>query len=152
MEKHFTVSIFIVRNQKVLLHLYKKANKILPLGGHVEINELPEETAIREAKEESGLEVTLFDKNDSVCIKNVGNEKVLVNPMYTMLVEINPEHYHVDFIYYAYANSDILNPRKGESTQLKWYLEDEIDSDDNIPYNVKQMAKEALNLLKDRSN
>gem|GEM_PF-4528235 len=33
-QKHFTASIYIVHKDKVLLHLHKKYNKILPLGGH----------------------------------------------------------------------------------------------------------------------
>ena len=32
----------------------------LPLGGHIELHEDPEQAALREAKEESGLEVELL--------------------------------------------------------------------------------------------
>ncbi len=55
MDKHFTVSIFIVHKDKVLLHVHKRAKKILPLGGHIEPNELPEDACKREVQEESGL-------------------------------------------------------------------------------------------------
>lgn len=55
MDRHFTVSVFIVYKDKVLLHLHKKVKKTLQLGGHIELNELPEEACIREAWEESGL-------------------------------------------------------------------------------------------------
>lgn len=65
-EKHFTVSIYIVHKEKVLLHHHKKYNRILPLGGHIEKNELPEETCIREAKEESGLNITLYNSNNGL--------------------------------------------------------------------------------------
>lgn len=64
MNRHFTVSVFIVCKDKVLLHLHKKAKKMLPLGGHIEVNELPEEACIREAKEEAGLNVTLYNPID----------------------------------------------------------------------------------------
>lgn len=53
-DKHLTVSVYVVHQDKVLLHRHKKYNMILPLGGHIENNELPEEACIREAKEESG--------------------------------------------------------------------------------------------------
>lgn len=43
MDRYFTVSVFIVYKDKVLLHSHKKAKKILPLGGHTELNEFPEE-------------------------------------------------------------------------------------------------------------
>lgn len=37
MDRHFTVSIYIVYKDKVLLHLHKKAKKMLPIGGHIEL-------------------------------------------------------------------------------------------------------------------
>ena len=55
----FTVSIYLVFKGKVLLHKHKILNMWLPVGGHVELDEDPNETAIREAKEETGLEVEL---------------------------------------------------------------------------------------------
>ncbi len=65
MDRHFTVSIFIVYKNRVLLYLHKKANKILPLGGYIEFNEFQEETCIREAQEEAGLKINLYNPIDS---------------------------------------------------------------------------------------
>src|SRR5260370_32231090 len=56
----FTVAIFVVRNHKILLIHHRKLDKWLPLGGHIGLDEDPEIAAIREAKEESGLEVELL--------------------------------------------------------------------------------------------
>src|SRR5437868_15224283 len=56
----FTVAIFVVHGGKVLLIHHRKLNKWLPLGGHIELDEDPEIAALREAKEESGLEVELL--------------------------------------------------------------------------------------------
>ena len=42
-------------------------------------------------------------------------EKLLINPMCTFFGEINPEHYHIDFVYYATANSFDTMPGDGES-------------------------------------
>src|ERR1035437_10061638 len=56
----FTVSIFVVQDGKILLIHHRNLNKWLPLGGHVELDEDPETAALREAKEESGLEVELL--------------------------------------------------------------------------------------------
>ena len=39
-KKHFTVSIFIVHKDKVLLHVHKKYGMLLPSGGHIEALEL----------------------------------------------------------------------------------------------------------------
>ncbi len=51
----FTASVYIVREGKVLLHKHKKLGIWLPPGGHIEPEEDPNQAALREAKEESGL-------------------------------------------------------------------------------------------------
>ena len=57
MEKHFTATVYILNDQKVLLHRHQKTGKYLPPGGHIEKNETPVEAALREVKEEAGIEV-----------------------------------------------------------------------------------------------
>ena len=56
----FTVAIFVVHDGKVLLIHHRRLDKWLPLGGHIELDEDPEIAALREAKEESGLDVELI--------------------------------------------------------------------------------------------
>src|SRR5678810_655292 len=56
----FTVAIFVVRDNKVLLIHHRQLDKWLPLGGHIELDEDPEAAALREAREESGLDVELI--------------------------------------------------------------------------------------------
>ena len=152
MDRHFTVSIYIVYKDKVLLHLHKKAKKILPIGGHIEVNELPEEACIREAQEESGLKIKLYNPlNDQ--LKNsceLVGEKLLVNPMYTIFGAINPVHYHIDFVYYATAKSFDTIPGDGESKLLKWYNKEDLKNAYDIQPNILTMANEALELLGER--
>jgi 8-oxo-dGTP pyrophosphatase MutT (NUDIX family) len=61
MTRDFTATTFVVHCGRVLLHRHAKLGKILPPGGHIEANELPEEAALREVYEETGLEVELLD-------------------------------------------------------------------------------------------
>ncbi|MEN6316520.1 MAG: NUDIX domain-containing protein [Clostridiaceae bacterium] len=152
MDRHFTVSIYIVHKDKVLLHLHKKAKKMLPLGGHVEVNELPEEACIREAQEESGLKINLYNRinNQLKDTCELVGEKLLINPMYTICGEVSPEHYHVDFVYYATAQSFDTIPGDGESNSLKWYNKEDLKSATDIQYNILTMANEALDLLNGR--
>ena len=56
----FTVAIFVVHDAKILLIHHRKLDKWLPLGGHIELEEDPEQAALRETKEESGLDVELL--------------------------------------------------------------------------------------------
>jgi hypothetical protein len=46
----FTVAIFVVHDGKVLIIHHRKLDKWLPLGGHIELDEEPEQAALREAK------------------------------------------------------------------------------------------------------
>ena len=149
MDRHFTVSIFIVHEDKVLLHLHKNAKKILPLGGHIEVNELPEEACIREAQEESGLKISLYNPVNKELKKSceLVGEKLLANPMHTIFGEITPDHYHIDFVYYAIAKSYETKPANGESNLLKWYTKEELKNANNIQANILSMANEALELL-----
>lgn len=149
MDRHFTVSVFIVCNDKVLLHLHKKAKKILPLGGHIEINELPEEAVIREAKEEAGLKINLYNPLDIALKKScdLSGEKLLINPMHTIFGDVSPTHSHIDFVYYATTNSFEACPENGESKILKWYSKEDLNNSTNIQANILTMANEALELL-----
>ncbi len=66
--KHFTASALIIDNDKVLLVFHKKFNVWLYPGGHVEKNENPDETLLREVKEETGLEVEIISFCWRVCV------------------------------------------------------------------------------------
>jgi ADP-ribose pyrophosphatase YjhB (NUDIX family) len=149
-ERHFTVSVYIVHKDKVLLHLHKKYGVILPVGGHLEENELPEEACIREAKEEAGLNIKLYSPNYNVELKDFNdkiNEKILISPMHMMLCEVDALHYHIDQVYFAYADSSELSPGKGETQSVFWITRKEVNEREDITSNVRLMALEALDLM-----
>ena len=62
MERQFTATLYIFFEGKTLLHCHPKLGKWVPPGGHLEPNETPPEAAIREAKEETGLDVAILNK------------------------------------------------------------------------------------------
>ena len=63
--RHFCASAYIVNpeNKKLLLEKHKKYNKWLQPGGHIEDNETPEEAAVREVYEETGIKSTLIGEH-----------------------------------------------------------------------------------------
>lgn len=66
-ERQYCASAYTIdfKNKKVLLMFNKKLNKWLQPGGHIEYTETPTETAVRETKEETGIDIqivgTTFD-------------------------------------------------------------------------------------------
>ena len=55
--KEFLSTVFVVDKNKILMTWNKKVRSWIPVGGHIEPNELPCDSVIREAKEESGLDI-----------------------------------------------------------------------------------------------
>jgi len=143
--RDFTVSAIISYKEKTLLHLHKKMNKWLPVGGHIEYDELPEEAALREIKEESGLEAVLYNSDKQI---DMVDAKQLIRPSHILLEDIKQGHQHIDFVYYTMANSFEVKPEDGEAMDLKWFTANEINELANVPKNVKICALEAIELLK----
>ena len=95
--RHFTVAAFVVRDGKVLLHWHRKLGMWLPPGGHIEVNELPDEAAVREVLEETGVEVELLGERRD----DVEDPVQLHRPAGVQLEDIGPGHQHIDLIYFA---------------------------------------------------
>ncbi len=146
--RHFTSAVYIVFNNKVLLHKHKKYDLILPVGGHIDRDELPHEAALREAKEEAGLTLELYNSNKiEECIDN--NEKELNRGEHLNLHFVNTHHQHAEFVFYAKSRSSKFKPKKGESKDLNWYTKEEIETSTFIKKAQKMYALEALKFLKD---
>src|SRR5215212_10137477 len=98
--RHFTVAVFVVWEGKVLLHLHRKLGVWLPPGGHIERDELPDDAAVREVFEETGLRVELVGEKR----ENVSDPVQLNRAGGVQLENIGPGHQHIDLIYFAKPN------------------------------------------------
>src|ERR1700685_170331 len=94
----FTVAIFVVHDGRILLIHHRKLNKWLPLGGHVELDEDPEIAALREAKEESGLDVELVGERPPTTEPGT---RALIAPRFLDIHRITETHEHIGMIYWA---------------------------------------------------
>lgn len=139
-----TATVYIIYKDKVLLHMHKKHNSLFPVGGHMNPDELPHETAIREVYEESGLRVELFNNEKQLGMTRV---RQLINPQYTLLENIGKEVENIDFIYFATADSDQVSPQKGESKDLYWLSKEEVIDNPNIKEHIRIMALKALETI-----
>ena len=116
----FTVAIFVVHDGKVLLIHHRKLDKWLPLGGHIELDEDPEQAALREAKEESGLDVELLGERPPTTGPGT---RALIAPRFLDIHRITDTHEHIGMIYWARpkvgsARCADLTPQRGVPTTL----------------------------------
>ncbi len=133
MIRHFCASAFVINpyNKKILLIKHKKNKKWTQPGGHIEGNETPEEAAVREVFEETGIRIKLLGERfprEEDFIRPLGIQK---NRRTTNDGET---HMHVDIIYAAIPNDEsnvVLNSL--ESDDIGWFSRDELDFIDCFP-------------------
>src|SRR5207249_7074101 len=88
LKREFTVAVFVVHAGRVLLLSHPKLGRWLPPGGHIEPDELPDEAAIREVLEETGVHVRLFGEEGVP----VERPRQLVRPAGIQVEDIEPNH------------------------------------------------------------
>lgn len=139
----FTVSAYIIHNNKVLLIHHKKLNIWLPIGGHVELDENPDEALFREIKEECGLEVEVMsEKQPNFKIEGT---KFLYVPAFMNIHDINKTHKHIGLIYFAKAKSEQFMHNKEEHNKIRWFAKEDLDNSEfTLNEAVKFYATEAL--------
>src|SRR4051794_16835896 len=98
--RDFTVAVFVVLDERVLLHFHRKLNRWLPPGGHIEANELPDEAAVREVFEETGVIAALCPEG-GLDLSAPQLPLQLCRPAGIQLEDIAPDHQHIDLIYFA---------------------------------------------------
>ena len=120
----FTVAIFVVRDGKILLIHHRKLNKWLPLGGHIELDEDPEMAALREAKEESGLEVELLGERPPT---TEDGTRALIAPRFVDIHRITATHEHIGLIYWARPKSGSVTLAAAEHHAIRWCSSAELE-------------------------
>jgi 8-oxo-dGTP pyrophosphatase MutT (NUDIX family) len=108
----------------------------MPPGGHVDSDETPEETAKRECKEETGLDVEIIgDAQADLFLENPSEGQMLKKPIAMLLENIpasemrgEPAHQHMDFLFLARPldESQTLILAEDEGTEMRWFTPEEI--------------------------
>lgn len=146
--KDFVVTVFIVKKDNILLVKHRELGLWLPIGGHIDGGEHPEEALEREIKEECGLEVDLIaERHPEVEWEEV---KAMPIPMQLQVEYIDGKHEHVDFIYAAKYLSGEPTLADKEHQEIRWFSLKEIENHKkrDIGKDVKFLAGKSVEIVK----
>lgn len=104
---HVTASAIVVSDAGVVLHRHKRLGLWLQPGGHVDPGEKPAQAAVREVREETGLDA-----------------RHAHDPPRIVHVDVHPGgrgHTHLDVRYLLRAPADPPAPTAGESQRVAWF-------------------------------
>ena len=123
----FTASVYVVEGDRVLLHKHKKLGIWLPPGGHVELDEDPNQAAIKEVREETGLDITLVGNNHMAKTWSDGSRD-LITPKFINrhYFDSTHTHEHIDSVYFGRVSGGALRPEV-EGAEVKWFSKSEIE-------------------------
>ena len=104
---HVTASAIVVGRRGTVLHLHRRLGRWLQPGGHIEPGEEPPAAALREAEEETGLELA----------------HPAAGPRFIHLDvhEAANGHTHLDLRYLVVGPDTDPHPPPGESPEARWY-------------------------------
>jgi 8-oxo-dGTP pyrophosphatase MutT (NUDIX family) len=150
--RHFVATVYVVHEGATLLHDHEKLGMWLPPGGHVDRDELPHEAALRETREETGLDVTLLTEPDGPESDTV---EPLPEPQQLLLEDIDTHagrvaHQHIDSIFYGEAETRELSPAPGEAPveNWEWVTPTELrENADRYEPDVIELGTEAIDLV-----
>jgi 8-oxo-dGTP pyrophosphatase MutT (NUDIX family) len=118
---HVTASCYVVdaAERQLLLHHHRRLGRWLQLGGHVEGDEAPSATALREGSEESGLTDLDF-----------AHEGIFDLDVHSIPAgKGEPDHLHFDIRYLARTSvPQAISLDASESTELTWVALDRAEA------------------------
>jgi 8-oxo-dGTP pyrophosphatase MutT (NUDIX family) len=154
--RHFTATLYLVSDGAVALHDHKRLDMWLPPGGHVDRDELPHRTALRETREETGLDPELVADRESITSATVES---LPQPEHVQLADINRHgdavgHQHVDLVYYGRATSRAIDPADGEvpAEDWRWFTADELRDADFLEPDTVEIGLRAIETVDGRAD
>lgn len=140
MKTDLTIAAYIMHEDKVLLVHHRKLDWWLPVGGHIEENETPDDALLREVKEETGLNVEILNKTQ---MSSEGNVKANLATPFHVNVHSVGDHDHCCFFYVCKAlNAEEIRINK-ELKNFQWLTKEELNQE-HIPVDVKHLALKAF--------
>ncbi|MBI1935423.1 NUDIX domain-containing protein [Candidatus Woesearchaeota archaeon] len=142
MKTHLVVAGYIFHEDKVLLIHHSKLDLWLPVGGHVQRNETPDEALLREIKEEVGIDAEILNRIGTPTNGNV--KRNLALPFHANVHSVG-DHDHCCFFYLCKA----LNPKdlkmNDEIKDFRWFEEADLNKS-CVPEDVRDIGLRAFEI------
>lgn len=147
-DKCWVTTMYLVKEDgKVLLTFNKNLNTWIPVGGHIEPGETPEQAIIREMEEETGFDFDFFHASH---YENNGELKI-IKP-YKIQIEKVPHHnHHMNFVFIGKCKKHNEKETTDENEKLKWFSEQElVENKEQFLESVWKDSLKAIKLLNNR--
>ncbi|RJQ17250.1 NUDIX domain-containing protein [Candidatus Woesearchaeota archaeon] len=144
-DKCWVTTIFLVRkDEKVLLTWNKNLQTWIPVGGHIDEGETPEEAVAREVAEETGFSFEFLTPPE---FENSHQIKI-IHP-YRVQIENVPHHNkHINIVFFGKCiSSDDAVTKTDEDEKLRWFSEKELLAEPMLE-GVKKSALAAIERYK----
>ena len=122
-DKCWVTTIYLVREDgKLLLTWNKNMKTWIPVGGHIEPGETPEEAIMREVEEETGFDFRFLEEDS---YENGGNVKI-VKPFRIQTEKVPHHNLHINFVFIGKCLNYFEGEENDDNEQLKWFSEGEL--------------------------
>jgi 8-oxo-dGTP pyrophosphatase MutT (NUDIX family) len=101
-------SAYVVCDNQVLLVHHRGLNRWLASGGHLIAGETPDDCAVREVLEETGIVAHIIDGEGGRQHYPEAGVTVLRRPLAVQLEYIGPKHEHIDLVYAAVTDMAVI--------------------------------------------
>ncbi len=144
---HLTVGGYLFKDNKVLLIYHPKINKWLPVGGHIDENETPEMSIIKEFKEEVGLNIKVVNSGLTMSISEPNIRRVQPSPFYSEIHSVGDHNHHCQFFICELIDvNQNVNVDGIEVKEFEWLSKEEVQEKRNIGDDIKNLALIAFEL------
>lgn len=152
LKKQFTATGYVVSEDRIrlLMVFHRGLQCWLPPGGHVDPDEFPHETALREVREETGARARHVGQPALDLGLNGQTESQLPAP-FAMAAQLIPEsakdveHIHMDMMFLLTADDDTaLTAQEQEVDAARWFTQAEVLNGLTTPDSVRTFARERL--------
>lgn len=139
-----TVEVFVVHDKRVLLRKHDKYDIWIGVGGHIELDEDPNQASIREVSEEVGLDIKLWTPRP---LAKAGKDIELIPPMFMNIHPVNDTHRHIAYVYFATSTHRDVTP-ENEHDEWRWLSREEVEQNKiGMDVNIQDYARTALKLV-----